>query len=368
MSKNRSGENARKSREDRPVKVKRVRRDSKPRRARQRPTSLDTAYSPRTLWVVPLLVLSIFFVSTLLLVNIVAFALLDIPLHLSATTPVSLLVGIPAVLLLADLALFVMLARYALKGRSIISPVENLEIPDHRESVRGSPRLIKEAYSWHEAIPHNDALEYSDFVDKLKHLVLASANNTPLAISIEAPWGMGKTTAMHMLRKELHNARFELPGMDGKPLEWKCVTVWFNAWKYSDLDVTKGLLNRLYEAMPGNVYQRALALATMKDLSLVGMNAAGSSKGALLGDVIASRMDVEGRYRNQFEQDFRSILRTWSRQERAERVLLVIFVDDLDRCAPSDIASILEMMKLFFDVPGAAFVFGFDPEFVAASY
>jgi hypothetical protein len=43
---------------------------------------------------------------------------------------------------------------------------------------------------------------------------------------------------------------------------------------------------------------------------------------------------------------------------------IVVFVDDLDRCLPSNALDVLEAMKLFFDLPGFVFVVGLDEDIV----
>jgi predicted KAP-like P-loop ATPase len=45
-----------------------------------------------------------------------------------------------------------------------------------------------------------------------------------LALLLNAPWGGGKTTFMHLVEKELQNR-----------YGWLCL--WFNAWEYQRLDL-----------------------------------------------------------------------------------------------------------------------------------
>jgi KAP family P-loop domain len=47
-------------------------------------------------------------------------------------------------------------------------------------------------------------------------------------------------------------------------------------------------------------------------------------------------------------------------QARTARRRIVVFIDDLDRCLPSNALSVLEAMKLFFDLDGFVFVAGLD--------
>ena len=50
--------------------------------------------------------------------------------------------------------------------------------------------------------------------------------------------------------------------------------------------------------------------------------------------------------------------------EGGER-LLVVFVDDLDRCSPQAVLGLLEAMKVYLDVPGLVFVVGYDQHIVS---
>jgi predicted KAP-like P-loop ATPase len=43
---------------------------------------------------------------------------------------------------------------------------------------------------------------------------------------------------------------------------------------------------------------------------------------------------------------------------------VVVLVDDLDRCLPTNALDVLESMKLFFDLPGFVFVVALDEEVV----
>lgn len=58
----------------------------------------------------------------------------------------------------------------------------------------------------------------------------------------------------------------------------------------------------------------------------------------------------------------------WVRQGGAasETRILVVFVDDLDRCSPTVIARTLEAIKLYLAVPGLIFVVGCDQNIVSA--
>ena len=65
------------------------------------------------------------------------------------------------------------------------------------------------------------------------------------------------------------------------------------------------------------------------------------------------------------ESDLREVLKLVATPEQP----LVVFIDDLDRCAPPKVAQVVEAINLFLggDYPNCVFVLGMEPEMVAAS-
>lgn len=64
-----------------------------------------------------------------------------------------------------------------------------------------------------------DLLNYDDYAFALVDLIKSETTQKPLTIGIDAPWGMGKTTLMKMIQRELEP---DFP------------TIWFNAWKHDN--------------------------------------------------------------------------------------------------------------------------------------
>ena len=84
----------------------------------------------------------------------------------------------------------------------------------------------------------NDLLRFDDYAQALADFIKNEKTGKPLAIGIDAPWGMGKSTLMKMLRRKLSNSSEHAKGEE--TTESKIIrgenglpTVWFNAWKYS---------------------------------------------------------------------------------------------------------------------------------------
>ena len=83
----------------------------------------------------------------------------------------------------------------------------------------------------------NDALGYKPLVTRLLRFIQNPKTKPPLVLAIQAPWGMGKSSVMEMLRTELNDKR-------------AAVTVWFNAWHHQKEDQ---LLAYLLEAIQKQV-------------------------------------------------------------------------------------------------------------------
>src|SRR5829696_1912613 len=79
------------------------------------------------------------------------------------------------------------------------------------------------------------------------------------------------------------------------------------------------------------------------------------------------RMSVDPKARNKIGDMMRDAMNEWRSKggsASAER-MLVVFVDDLDRCSPANVFQIFEAIKLYLDAPGMVFVVGFDQGIVS---
>lgn len=326
-----------------------------------------------------------------------------------------------------------------------------------------------------------DHLDYARYAKAIHAFLTDAATKAPLSISIQAPWGGGKSTLMHLVRealdpaevrnrfsslsataianssklllgtvKDLLNARNGIDvavdeGVDPPKRRW---TIWFNAWKY---ETTEQLWAGLVDAIVSQVSQRLsplerekfllkLQLARIDDdvirkriydrianlwwrkakswviaagtaaVGLFGFTAAGSALDSGLRSAIAigtgsgvvllalgflvnffcSKSETEKEPANFSLADFikvpdydRGVGELHHVHADLKKVLelvphkcgeglsqpLVIFIDDLDRCSPGKVASVVEgvSMLLATDEYRCMFVIGMDPQMVAAA-
>ena len=197
------------------------------------------------------------------------------------------------------------------------------------------------------------------------------------AIGIFGGWGSGKTTLMEGIRRNL----------DPNP---NIVQVDFSAWRYEKeehliiplLDSIQAALNKWYEDQ-GNNDEKVRSL--IKTIGQVAYSiTAGLSFKAGLGDALSISVDAnkmlttaEGIKKEEetasvpkssYFASFRALseaFETFAKDNPQRRI--VVFIDDLDRCLPKGALSVLESMKLFFDLDGFVFVVGLDKDVIAWS-
>lgn len=211
------------------------------------------------------------------------------------------------------------------------------------------------AYRWpKEQVGEPDPLGIGEFVEIIGKQIL-QAHATSFTLAIDAEWGMGKSSTMWLLRQWLE--------------QHGCLTIWFNAWKYRRDDIQRAFMSTIITGFPPKTWNRFFSRSSERlDLIKQSGNLIGqAARIGQVGTLIAAAFGDDATYRNQLEADFQEVISTWAEQQPGGRPIAVIFVDDLDRCQPTEIARVLEMMKLFFETPGCIFVFGYDSGIVASS-
>jgi formylglycine-generating enzyme required for sulfatase activity/energy-coupling factor transporter ATP-binding protein EcfA2 len=239
-----------------------------------------------------------------------------------------------------------------------------------------------------------DRFDFSDYADALSNIVLRG--DTPVTIGIFGPWGSGKTSLMRLTAGNLQDQRTRQ--------HRHAHVVWFNAWQY-DSDsgaIWRTLLLQVLEKLrtldlkerdrrkiqdwEARLYadvQRTEQGALEVDWAKVGKGSlrlalslmptpAGISEllKTLEGDlsnieevVQAFQREKIEIYRRQltlleeFQAGFAHLVKEYMLRRNG---LMVLCVDDLDRCLPDRALEVLETIKLFLDVPGCVFLLAVD--------
>jgi gamma-glutamyl hercynylcysteine S-oxide synthase len=240
---------------------------------------------------------------------------------------------------------------------------------------------------------------FEEFAATLARLIAAPETQTPLTIGVSGPWGSGKTTLLKRLQAQLDgtlglldkNAQkaahldFANPGEDLQGKFRVCRTVWFNAWKYADenellVALVRVIVQRMWEddfitnnllkvfepfSDRRNVIDTVLSWFSIKTPFLEVNPDTGEAKPTVFGEKTALL--------DRFNDVLDRLLAIWIHHSlnkkitrlQPEKGVLVVFIDDLDRCLPAKAVQVLEAVKLFLDRPGCVFVIGADAALTA---
>lgn len=224
----------------------------------------------------------------------------------------------------------------------------------------------------------NDQLERKKIVENLSKLIYSTKQS--FVISLEAPWGFGKTTFIRMWKSYLESK--------GN------TCIYFNAWETDFVEdplisfvgeiskfindrksnsKIKSQLRKLQD-VSGKIAKRVLPITIQ--IATQGVLSQDSVK--KFSEVIFSSSDeVAGFFSElakekilQYENDKKGIDDFKQELEKFAALVvdeagenkspLVIFIDELDRCNPVFALALLERIKHFFSVNGIVFVLGID--------
>jgi hypothetical protein len=210
-----------------------------------------------------------------------------------------------------------------------------------------------------------DLLGFSRLTEVLVE-VIRDHPRLPFTIGIFAEWGSGKTTLMEMIRERLAD--------DGVK------TVWFNAWKYDSKEI---IWNALIQTIFYTISQDESVKDARDGAKLRGRVKHMASGLARYAAKVATRFvpggivreeDVDGviqalttsatdpafSFINEFEQEFDKLVCEYV----GEDGVLVVFIDDLDRCLPENAINAMEALKLYLDKANCVFVVGAERSIV----
>ena len=192
-----------------------------------------------------------------------------------------------------------------------------------------------------------DGLGFDPYVNILLEAINNFDASSPLTIGIHGSWGSGKTSLMRMLEKRFGDVN-------------SVKTIWFNAWahgreepiglallqqvliEFQKEEKTKEKIGHLIE----NVGKLLTDAALRKTTGITFEEAK---------EVFKNSIEVKSTLRD----DFETVIGECLHDKR-----LVVFIDDLDRCLPEKTIEILEVIKLFLDVPRCVFVLGVEREVI----
>ncbi len=228
----------------------------------------------------------------------------------------------------------------------------------------------------------NDSLARKKLAENLTRLIQSAQQ--PFIISLQAPWGGGKTTFIKMWQRYLES--------------FGHACLYFNAWQ-SDFvedpliafvgEISKKMMERQAQGKLGmqlkklqvigakltrNAVPLTVQLATQGFLSQESVKQASDFLFDNRGEIASVLSNLAEEKIKQYERDknglqeFRKELAEFAKSLAARanaRKPLVFFVDELDRCRPSFTIALLERVKHVFSVEGVVFVLAVNREQLA---
>jgi CheY-like chemotaxis protein len=228
-----------------------------------------------------------------------------------------------------------------------------------------------EAYQLLGDQPHHeegDPLGFSAVARELKTLILRSRGATPFAIGIEASWGRGKSSLMGQLKRVLA----EKPdASDGSEPPTEIRQVAFNAWTAEGSDVLEGLVKSVLNEMDRNILRKSLRNQRLVSyLRVPFLFVAGLLRIDRIADEVWDRLSVDAHRRNEINKLVTRAMEDW-RDSAMKKTgkgskdrLIVISIDDLDRCSPENVLKICEAVKVYLEAPGFVFIIGYDRDVI----
>jgi predicted KAP-like P-loop ATPase len=200
----------------------------------------------------------------------------------------------------------------------------------------------------------SDALGFHDVVERLSELVITSRASSPFTLGIDGGWGSGKSSLMMCLKLDL-DRRDDVE------------TVWFNAWTAEGKDVLESLIKSVLNRIDTNILRRAMKRKRLLSISrIVVMFVMDILRVRSVADELWRQMQVNVETRNEIQALVQSTMDDWmSKDSGVGRRLLVVFVDDLDRCSPASVLQVFEGMKLYLNASGFIFVIGYDKQIIS---
>ena len=235
------------------------------------------------------------------------------------------------------------------------------------------------------------AFRFDEYAKTFARLIAERQNETPIAIGISGRWGSGKSTLLETIKGHLdstehldHNlSQLTFVNPDDHASQFRrCRTVWFNAWKYSDEDeLLVALLRVILQRMESDSYiskmRAKIASPFFPRRDVINTILSWFSFKTPFGDMklntgapIETTFAKKIAFSDQFNEEFVRLCAIWAQRDlnakkiESKKGVVVIFIDDLDRCLPEKTVQILEAIKLFLNTEGFAFVLAADEEMI----
>lgn len=223
---------------------------------------------------------------------------------------------------------------------------------------------------------------YDDYADKdeighdftrkaLVNLIKQTPKNRrgSFTVGVYGEWGTGKTSMLRMMESDFSS-------------DTDVETIWFNPWQFANDDniigaffhvLAQQLVVIAAAAQLENDRKSALAAFSEKarraassisfkpglDVAVpfLGKLKVGAEEKAKSGDALSPE-EIVTRYANEATSTYYDLVRYLREATEGQPFRLVVFIDDLDRCDPSQAIDLLDGLKVLLDIPNFTFVLG----------
>lgn len=265
---------------------------------------------------------------------------------------------------------------------------------------------------WADAETDRDYLNFTSVANTVAELIVGSAGN-PVSIGVSGAWGVGKSSMIKLIRRSLNERQSDAqrsvqavatPGT-GNPTP-KMVFVEFNAWLYQGYDDARAaLMDVIARELTAEAKRQETGMDRVKDFvsrinwirgarvgAHLGAAAFGLPPVGLIGEIASAinglrdgkieGKDIEGAEKvlgqavstlggllkaapqTSPPQEIQALRSSFETALEELNVVLVVLIDDLDRCLPETTISTLEAIRLFLFLKRTAFVIAADDNMI----
>ena len=234
---------------------------------------------------------------------------------------------------------------------------------------------------WADNETTQDLLGYQVHADLLKKIILAD-EMLPISIGVFGNWGSGKSSLMLLLYDGIKEWKEANPACN-------ILQIQFNSWQFEDFDSTKltvvetildslkrDIANRTdlgekidvffqkIDFLKAGVFVLKKAFENLTPNRIKKWLPSKDDIDKITGDKEYNELfnEVSSGNSSKFIAKFRLIFEKLI--EETEYKAIIVYIDDLDRCAPERIIDCLEAVKLFVNVKNTAFVIGADERII----
>lgn len=248
---------------------------------------------------------------------------------------------------------------------------------------------------WPDKETNIDYLNFGYLVDLIVEIAM-NRELTPSTIGLYGDWGSGKSSLMKLAQNKIEELAEKKKHKDDNTPKTLCIE--FNGWLFEGYEDTKSSLCGIIldtladeERFGPEITRRAKELIKKIDFKkLIGKGVKfgidylltggiGALTDLTLSSILNSLKDQAGsveakditeileKFKSEektrteikrFREDFKKLLK----DSKVENV--VVFIDELDRCAPDTILEVFEAMRLFLFVDGMSFIIGADERLI----